>query len=179
MPAVLALVAVAALAAACGGDDDPTDGTGTPTSAPTSAPASATQAPTIAPTATAAPEETETPTVGVSVTLSDYAVTVDSASGPAGDYTFSIANDGPAESHVFMIVETDLAPDALPVTSSGQFAPSDAATILANTPGIGAGGTDTLTYTLEVGNYVFICNNVDSEGQGHYAKGMSTGFTVD
>lgn len=175
---LLALVAVvgSALFLACGDDDDAS--TATVTKAPTSAAASASPSPTKA-TASATPEATAKPAVDVAVTLSEYEVVTDSKSGPAGDFKFSIANKGPSESHVFMIVQTDLAPDALPVTSNGQFAPSSAAVILANTPGISADGTDSFSYKLAAGKYAFICNNVDAQGQGHYAKGMSTGFTVE
>lgn len=173
----LAVVLGSALFLACGGDDD--DPAATVTEAPAAAPASASQTPTAAATATNTPEETQVAAMDVAVTLSEYAVSTDSDSGPAGDYTFAIANEGPDESHVFMIVQTDLAPDALPVTSNGQFAPGSGAVILANTPGIAPDGTDSFTYTLEAGSYAFICNNVDADGQGHYAKGMSTGFTVE
>lgn len=176
---LLALAAVvgSALFLACGGDDD--DSTTDVTEAPTSVAASASPTSTKAAAATVTPEETQTPAVDVAVTLSEYEVVTDFPSGPAGDYTFSIANEGPAETHVFMIVQTDLAPEELPVTSNGQFAPSSAAVILANTPSIGANATDSFSFDLEAGKYVFICNNVDAEGQGHYGKGMRTGFTVE
>ena len=38
---------------------------------------------------------------------------------------------------------------------------------------IEAGSNESLTVTLDAGNYVFICNL-----PGHYAQGMHTGFTV-
>jgi hypothetical protein len=165
---------------ACGGGDDATP---TPSPAPTSTPTAAvTASPTKAATATptASPENTPsaTPNTNLGVTLKEYEITMDKTSGPAGVFTFAIKNEGPAESHVFMIVKTDLAPDALPVTSSGQFAPNSDAVILANTPGIGANASDSFGQRLEAGKYVFICNNSDANGQGHYSKGMHAGFTV-
>ena len=118
------------------------------------------------------------------VTLREYEVITDIASGPPGDYKFSITNEGTEEQHVFMIVQTDLEADALPVESTGKFVPGNDATILANTPGMNIGSTETMVYPLEAGNYVFICNQVspgiaDAAGQGHYSQGMRTGFTVE
>lgn len=49
----------------------------------------------------------------------------------------------------------------------------------ANTPGITAGTPSSLAYELDAGNNVFICNNLNAEGEGHYAKGMRAGFTVE
>lgn len=178
----LAVVAGGALFAACGGDDD--DDSAEVTETPTAAAASASPSPNRAATVTATPEATQAAATDLAVTLSEYAVVTDLNSGTPGDYTFAISNEGPEESHVFMIVQTDLAADELPITSTGQFAPNGDAVILANTPGISAGGTDSFEYRLEAGNYAFICNNItpgltDSEGQGHYSQGMSTGFTVE
>lgn len=113
------------------------------------------------------------------MTLKEYEITTSETSGPAGTFTIAIKNEGPAESHVFMVVKTDLAPDALPVTGTGQFAPNSDAVILANTPQIRADASDSFGQLLEAGKYVFICNNSDADGQGHYSKGMHVGFTVD
>jgi uncharacterized cupredoxin-like copper-binding protein len=176
---LLALVAVVggALFLACGGDDDATSTvTGTPTAVSTTAAATAT--PTKAATATPVPTPKATVNTDLGVTLREYEVTTDASSGPAGTFKFAIKNEGPAESHVFMIVKTDLAPNALPVTSTGQFAPNSDAVIQANTPVIGANASDSFSYALEAGKYVFICNNSDANGQGHYLKGMHVAFTV-
>lgn len=181
---LIALVAVVggALFLACGGDDDDATSTvtGTPTAVTTTAAATAT--PTKAATATPEPTPEATVTTDLGVTLREYEVTTDETSGPSGTFKFAIKNEGPAESHVFMIVKTDLAPDALPVSSNGQFAPNSDAVILANTPVIRANASDSFGQLLEAGKYVFICNQVDTSnlaGAGHYSKGMRTGFTVE
>ena len=176
----LLLLAGSAPLVACGGDDD--DDAATPS--PTEAAASEAATPTSVATETDEPDPTQAATTDVAVTLSEYEIVLDAESGPAGEYAFAITNEGTEEQHVFMIVQTDLDADALPVESTGKFVPSNDATILANTPGMNIGSTDTMVYPLEAGNYVFICNQVspgiaDGPGQGHYAQGMRIGFTVE
>jgi hypothetical protein len=178
---LIALVALAggAFFFACGGDDDATS---TPTPASTTA-AATTSASPVKTTAAATPTPTDTPAAtgntDIDVTLSEYSIVIDANSGPTGKFNFSIENTGPNEGFVLMIVQTDLAPDELPQTSTGQFAPNSDAVILANTPNINPDRTDSFEPELEAGNYVFICNNSDAEGQGHYGLGMRVGFTVE
>jgi hypothetical protein len=174
-----AVALTAALLVACGGDDDDTN---TPTEAAQTSPA-ASESPTGSPSAAATASPTTSPVATVDtaldVTLSEFQIELDAESGPPGTYTFGLTNAGEG-THEFMIVQTNLAPDALPSTAEGVFDPAGGdATILAQSPDIAGGGTDTARYELEAGKYVFICNNVDSEGQGHYGKGMSAAFTVE
>ncbi len=56
---------------------------------------------------------------GVGVTEADYSITVDGDSAPAGDVTFDIQNDA-GQIHEFVVFQTDLAPDALPVDDAGD-----------------------------------------------------------
>ena len=43
---------------------------------------------------------------------------------------------------------------------------------------IAVGETKDLTISLEIGDYVLICNMVE-DGESHYQEGMRTAFTVE
>ncbi|HZA20748.1 MAG TPA: hypothetical protein VE889_07850, partial [Actinomycetota bacterium] len=55
---------------------------------------------------------------GVSATLADFSITLDSDSAPAGEVTFDVTNDA-AQTHEFVVFQTDLAEDQLPTDDSG------------------------------------------------------------
>jgi uncharacterized cupredoxin-like copper-binding protein len=117
---------------------------------------------------------------GVGATLEDFSITLDSDSASAGEVTFSIQNNGPSV-HEFVVIKTDLAPDALPTTEE------DGVTIVDEegqgiepvdeVEDIPVGESPELTVNLDAGSYVIICNI--SENGGHYLNGMHTGFTVE
>jgi uncharacterized cupredoxin-like copper-binding protein len=109
-------------------------------------------------------------TGGVSATEKDFSIDLGSSSAPAGSVTFNITNDGPS-AHEFVIVQTDDAPDALPVKDSEV--EEDKLTVVDEQEDIAPSTTATLTTDLEAGSYVIICNVT-----GHYEAGMHTAFTV-
>ena len=51
---------------------------------------------------------------GVSATEMDFSITLSSSTATAGPVTFNITNEGPS-THEFVVIQTDDAPDALPV----------------------------------------------------------------
>jgi uncharacterized cupredoxin-like copper-binding protein len=112
-----------------------------------------------------------TDTGGVSATEKDFSIDLGSSSAPAGSVTFNITNEGPS-THEFVIVQTDDAPDALPV-EDGEVE-EDSLTVADEQEDIAPGTTATLTTDLEAGSYVIICNV-----EGHYEAGMHTAFTVN
>jgi uncharacterized cupredoxin-like copper-binding protein len=110
---------------------------------------------------------------GVGVTLADYSVTLDSTSLTAGEVTFDVTNDA-GQVHEFVVVQTDLAEDALPTDDAGdvdeespKIAPVD------EIEDIEPGTQPSLSVTLEAGSYVALCNL-----PGHYRQGMHTAFEV-
>jgi hypothetical protein len=158
-------LALSVLAVACGGDDD-SGGDGTP------AEQASEPAETDEPGVTGEPPE-------VTATLSEYEIALGADSAPAGLINFEIANEG-EEQHVFGIVDTDLAPDELPVTDDGVFDPAGGnAVLIANTPGMSAGSSTSFRYALEAGNYVLICTLQTADGEGHLGLGMHAAFTVE
>jgi uncharacterized cupredoxin-like copper-binding protein len=110
---------------------------------------------------------------GVDVTESDFKVVPAETSASAGELTFNITNDA-EQTHEFVIFKTDLAPDALPTDADGDVdEEGEGVEHIDEIEDITGGSTQSLTVTLDAGNYVFICNL-----PGHYRQGMNTAFTV-
>ena len=117
------------------------------------------------------------------MTLQEFAVLPAQESAPAGDVTFAVTNDGPEDTHEFVVFKTDLAPDALPTASDGSVdEEGEGVELVDEIEDIAVGDTPTLTVSLDAGSYVLICNIVEEEGDEtivHYQQGMRTGFTVE
>lgn len=110
---------------------------------------------------------------GIDVTVSDFKVEPAETSAAAGELTFDITNDA-EQTHEFVIFKTDLAPDALPVGDDGDVdEEGEGVEHIDEIEDITGGSTQSLTVSLDAGNYVFICNL-----PGHYDQGMHAAFTV-
>jgi uncharacterized cupredoxin-like copper-binding protein len=106
----------------------------------------------------------------IGATEMDFSIALDATSVPSGDVDFTIQNQGPS-THEFVIVQTDLAPDALPV-KDGEV-DEKGLTIVDEAEDIAASTTADLPVTLDPGSYVIMCNIT-----GHYEQGMHVGLTV-
>jgi len=119
----------------------------------------------------------------VEVTVQEFAVIPAASSAPAGDVTFNVTNEGPDDTHEFVVFKTDLAPDALPTAEDGSVDEAGEGVELTDEiEDIAVGDTPTLTVSLDAGNYVFICNIVEKEGGetiAHYQQGMRVSFTAE
>jgi len=114
----------------------------------------------------------------VDVVLSEFVVEPDPASVPAGEVTFTVANEG-EEVHEFVVVKTDLASDKLPTIDDGSVDEEGAGVeAVDEIEDLASGDSQDLTVTLDAGNYVLFCNLVE-EGEVHYEEGMHTAFTVE
>jgi uncharacterized cupredoxin-like copper-binding protein len=147
---VLAGLAIVALASAA-------CGSGQPTSAPSAA----------------------TPTT-VAVTLREWAVEPVPSTVAAGAVTFAVTNSGPEDIHEFVVIKTDLAPDALPVDSTGTvLEEGEGMTVEDEIEDIPIGQTQELTVPLTAGKYVLLCNIYsEDEQEAHYKMGMRIAFEV-
>ncbi len=117
----------------------------------------------------------------VNVTLSEYAVETDIANAPAGDITFHVSNEGPNDVHQFMVIlADDLAPDTLPTLPDGSVDTENGEGVdeIEIIEAIAVGETKDLAVSLEIGDYVLICNMVE-DGESHYQEGMRTAFHVE
>lgn len=154
---------LALLLAACAPDPTPTP---TPTATPM---------PT--PTATPTPEPPATPTPAVSavsVQLGEYYVTPSVTSVPAGAVDFKVTNVDTRD-HQFTVLKTDLAADALVV--EGRLVDTAASGTLIGEIAreeLGSGASANVSFELDAGSYVLICNR-----GGHYGRGMTAAFTVE
>lgn len=107
----------------------------------------------------------------VHATLEDFKITLDESSATAGEVTFEVENDGPS-THEFVVVKTDLAPDALPTDDSGDVdEEGEGITAVDEIEDIEKGDSPKLTVDLEAGSYVVFCNL-----PGHYRQGMHAAF---
>ncbi|HKE54353.1 MAG TPA: hypothetical protein VKC55_06255 [Actinomycetota bacterium] len=160
----LAVISVLVLATACSGDDGGSGGGSGPTASATGS-GSATSGAT-----------------GVDVTLEEFAIIPSPASVKAGEVSFHVTNAGPQEVHEFVVLKTDLAVDALPTKSDGSAnEEGQGITPIDEIEDIAVGATQTLTVSLDAGNYVLICNIVNKKGGetvSHYQQGMRAALTV-
>lgn len=113
----------------------------------------------------------------VDAALTTYAITLDKNSVPSGEVTFNVHNDATDLTHEFVVFQTDLPADQLPLNDEGIVDEEAAGiTLIDEVEDIEPGTSTELTVNLDPGNYVLVCN-VDSE-EMHYQHGMYVAFTV-
>ena len=123
-------------------------------------------------------DDNVTPHTTVNVSLKQFSVTPAMAAASAGDVTFHVTNAG-SVIHEFLVIDTDLAPDALPTNADGSYYENGPGTaVLGSVEDMDPGVVKDLTLNLKAGKYVLICNMV-AGGVSHYASGMRTAFTVN
>lgn len=124
-------------------------------------------------------EESTTTDAGpakVEIGLTEWAVSVDPTRAEAGKITFEARNTG-TEDHEFVIVKTDLAITDLPTKPDGSMDEEGAGIeVIGEIEEFSPGETPSLEADLVAGNYVFLCNVVDTKGQVHYKNGMRNSF---
>ena len=115
---------------------------------------------------------TPTPYAGeVHVDLDEWSITVE-GQVEGGSVTFEVDNHG-AIPHELVILKTDLAANALPVTSGKVDEHAPGLEEIGEVEEFAGGQTEEGTFQLEAGRYLFICNIA-----GHYEQGMYTEVTV-
>lgn len=116
----------------------------------------------------------------VDVTLQEFSVATDPTTVEAGEVVFEATNEGPDDTHEFVVFRTDLGPTELPTDENGAVdEEGEGIDLIGEIEDIPVGETKSVTLDLEAGNYVFICNIWDEEEQeSHYQEGMRTTFTV-
>ncbi len=110
----------------------------------------------------------------VAVELADYSIEPEAKTADAGSVTLSVHN-GARQTHEFVVLRTDRAPDALPTDAAGNVEEEGAEDleVVDEVEDVEGDATESLTVDLEPGHYVFVCNL-----PGHYAQGMAVGFDV-
>lgn len=159
---------------ACGNGGDEGSDTST-TAAPTTTVAPTT---TEAPTTTAAPAATEAAGETVAVTLSDFLIETE-ATLTAGEVTFDVVNDGSSEfNHEFAIIAAATY-EELPKLANGAVDEDALAEgqFLGRTGRLEPGQAESITFDLEPGAYLFICN-INFGPNSHAAAGQTLAVTV-
>lgn len=113
---------------------------------------------------------------GTTVTagLSEFKIDLGATSAPAGAVTFALSNDGTTV-HEFVVFQTDLAADKLPLSSDGTEVDEEGAglTAIDEVEDVAVGAKPNLAVTLPAGHYVVMCNL-----PAHYTSGMRAEFTT-
>ena len=110
---------------------------------------------------------------GIGATEADYSITLDESTAAAGEVTFDVTNEAD-QVHEFVVFKTDLAEDALPTNEDGDVDEAgEGVEAVDEIEDIEGGTTQSLTVTLDAGNFVVLCNL-----PGHYKQGMHASFTV-
>jgi uncharacterized cupredoxin-like copper-binding protein len=109
---------------------------------------------------------------GVTANLTDTSIQVAPNTVTSGDITFHIKNTSATAMHEFVIVQTDLSPEQLPMDADGNVA-EDKLSSPGEKGDIAAGQSADLTLNLPAGHYMLICNLPQ-----HFKEGMHTSFTV-
>ena len=108
----------------------------------------------------------------VDVKFNGFAIVSDRSSIKTGSVVFQLTNKDGQVLHQFIIVQTDLPADKLPLGADAR-ADTSALTIVSSLDKLDVGQSASLTANLAPGHYVLMCNIV-----GHYQLGMHTDFTV-
>ncbi|MEO6295424.1 MAG: hypothetical protein ABIP01_06780 [Candidatus Limnocylindria bacterium] len=116
----------------------------------------------------------------VAVTLQEWAVLPASDSVPAGEVTFTVANEGPVDVHEFVVLRTDLDPADLPTDEHGAVTEAgEGIEVIDEIEDIAVDASGEVTVTLEAGSYILLCNIYDEgEDEAHYTMGMRVAFTA-
>jgi uncharacterized cupredoxin-like copper-binding protein len=109
---------------------------------------------------------------GVTANLTDTGIQVTPSTATAGDVTFHITNSSATEKHEFVVIQTDLSADQLPLDADGNIA-EDKLTSPGEKGDMGPGEKADLILKLPAGHYQLICNLPQ-----HFKLGMHTSFTV-
>lgn len=109
----------------------------------------------------------------VNVELKEFVVESSPEQANSGTIRFRIDNTGSVP-HELVLLKTDLAEDALPLTPDGALVDEpNAGQVLGGVDEFPAGENRTAEFEVEAGNYVLICNI-----PSHYKAGMTATFTV-
>ncbi|MBT8242066.1 MAG: cupredoxin domain-containing protein [Acidimicrobiia bacterium] len=130
-------------------------------------------------TTTEAPSTAEAAGDNVAVTLSEFVIdTADTFT--AGEVTFDVANDAASEfNHEFAVIAAATY-EELPKLGNGAVDEEALAEgqFLGRTAVLEPGETETITFDLEPGNYLFICN-INFGPNSHAANGQMLAVTVN
>lgn len=101
----------------------------------------------------------------------EYFLSVDPGSVPAGPVTFTVKNTGTTK-HEMVVMKTDTSPDALSTRANDPDKVEEEG-MIDELEEFDEGLTEEFNLDLEPGSYILVCNIAK-----HYARGMYAPFTV-
>jgi len=106
--------------------------------------------------------------------LSEFKIALDNSNLAAGSVTFTVANKGTI-AHEFVVLKTDLSPDAIPSNGEGGIEEegNEKIEVIDEAEDIAPGVTTSLTVDLKPGRYLVMCNV-----PGHFIGGMHASVQV-
>jgi len=132
--------------------------------------------------ATMAATKSNAPSGEIDVVEQNFSIDLSPTVAIAGPVLFHVHNQSASLSHDFMVIQTDLQADKLPLDNSGNVDMSKL-NMIGQVQDIAPGDTKTLQVTLQPGqHYVVICNKPGNYQHGMYAslgvQGAPTGATL-
>jgi uncharacterized cupredoxin-like copper-binding protein len=109
----------------------------------------------------------------VEVGLSTFGMTLSANEVKAGPVTFVVKNNATDQTHEFVVAQTDLPADQIPVNSDTHLIDEEQLTVLGEVEDLDSGAIKRLTLDLKPGRYVLVCNLAS-----HYQSGMHSELTV-
>ena len=109
----------------------------------------------------------------VDVGLSTFGMTLSANEVKAGLVTFVVKNNATDQTHEFVVVQTDLPTDQIPVNSDTHLIDEEQLTVLGEVEDRDSGAIKRLTLDLKPGRYVLVCNLAS-----RYQSGMHSELTV-
>ena len=109
----------------------------------------------------------------VEVGLATYGIALSTNTVKPGPVTFVVKNTATDQTHEFVVTQTALPADQIPVNPETHLIDEDQLTILGEVEDLDSGAIKRLTLDLPPGRYVLLCNLAS-----HYQSGMHAELVV-
>jgi uncharacterized cupredoxin-like copper-binding protein len=109
----------------------------------------------------------------VDVGLSTFGMALSTKTVKPGKVTFMVKNNATDQTHEFVVAQTELPVDQIPINPDTHLIDEEQITVLGEVEDLDSGAIKPLTLELQPGRYVLLCNLAT-----HYQSGMHAEFTV-
>jgi uncharacterized cupredoxin-like copper-binding protein len=109
----------------------------------------------------------------VEVGLSTFGMALSTNTVKTGSITFVVKNNATDQTHEFVVAQTDLPADQIPVNPDMHLVDEESLTVVGEVEDVDSGAIKRVTLDLKPGRYVLLCNL-----ESHYQSGMHAEFTV-
>jgi uncharacterized cupredoxin-like copper-binding protein len=109
----------------------------------------------------------------VEVGLSTFGIALSTNTVKPGKVTFVVKNNATDQTHEFVVAQTELPFDQIPVNPATHLIDEEPLTVVGEVEDVDSGAIKRVTLDLKPGRYVLLCNL-----ESHYQSGMHAEFTV-